>query len=452
MPYQVSIHIRRMLDSSVPVGTGYYPYNAIRFPSMIGFPLAFSSAKSTASLPAGPWHRPNPARLLRRGSWPRVCALIFMAGLTASGSLADDSPGPGKGATQTASSGGQTFWIETDYLLRWTRGNPLPPLVTSSPAGTPQSLAGVLPGAQVLFGGNNVDGGERNGARLAFGYWFHHQRRWAFEASVDWLGDNGGTHFAASSDGSSFLARPFIDANQNAPAALLVSAPGQFSGAVSSSTFTQALSASAGLRKRWQETEHWRIDLLAGYRYFQYRETLNVQQNSTVVGGTLPPGTTISGIDAFYAKNDFHGGEVGLAAEWHRNRWSAVITPRVALGVANKHSRVNGETIVDGGSPLVGNLLALSSNIGSRSDNSFAALPEARLVGRYAVSQHVALTLGYTIRYLSDALRTSGQIDLTINPNLLPPAVGGGPEKPEPQMHTSGLWSQGLNAGLEFRF
>ena len=441
-----------MLDYSVRVGTGYYPYNAIRFPSMIEFLLAFFSVKSITTQPAGPERRPTPARLSRSIRWPRVCALILVAGLSVSGSRADDSPGPGKSATETASSGGQTFWLETDYLLRWTRGNPLPPLVTSSPAGTPQSLAGVLPGARVLFGGSNVDGGERNGARLAFGYWFHHQRRWAFEASVDWLGDNGGTHFAASSDGSSFLARPFLDANQNAPAALLVSAPGQFSGAVSSSTFTQALSASAGLRKRWQETEHWRIDLLAGYRYFQYRETLNVQQSSTVIGGTLPPGTTISGADAFNAKNDFNGGEVGFAAEWHRNRWSATFTPRVALGVASKRSRINGETIVDGGSPQVGDLLALSSNIGSRSDNSFAALPEARLVGRYAVSQHVALTLGYTIRYLSNVLRTSGQIDLTINPNLLPPAVGGGPERPQPQMQTSGLWSQGLNAGLEFRF
>lgn len=420
---------------------------------MIGFLLAFSSAKSVATQSAGAGRKPNPVRLSRSRSWPRVCALLFLAGMSVSGSRADDSPEPGKSTTMTASSGRQTFWLETDYLLRRTRGNPLPPLVTSSPAGTPQSLAGVLPGARVLFGGGNVDEGERNGARLAFGYWLHHQRRWAFEAGVDWLGDNGGTHFAASSDGSSFLARPFINANQNAPDALLVSAPGQFSGAVSSSTFTQALSASAGLRKRWQETEHWRIDLLAGYRYFQYRETLNVQQNSTVIGGgTLPAGTTISGVDAFNAKNDFNGGEVGLAAEWHRNRWSAVITPRVALGVANKHSRINGETIVDGGSPLVGDLLALSSNIGSRSDNSFAALPEARLVGRYAVSEHVGLTLGYTVRYLSDVLRTSGQIDLTINPNLLPPAIGGGPERPAPQMHTSGLWSQGLNAGLEFRF
>jgi len=336
--------------------------------------------------------------------------------------------------------------VQTDYLLRWTRGNSLPPLVTASPAGTARNLAGVLPGAQILFGGSNVDGEGRHGARLAFGYWLQHDQRCAFEVSVDWLGDNGGTHFAASSNGASFLARPFFDANLNAPSALLVSAPGLISGAVSSSTFTQALSASAGLRKNWRQTGHWRIDLLGGYRYFQYRETLKVQQSATVMGGPVPMGTTISGADDFNAKNDFHGGEAGLAAEWHRNRWSASITPKVALGVVRKLSRINGDTAIAGGAPLVGDLLALSSNIGSRSENSFAALPEARLVGRYAVSQHLGFTLGYTVRYLSSVLRTSGQIDLTVNPNLLPPGVAGGPARPQPQMNTRGLWSYGLGA------
>ncbi|MBZ5696470.1 MAG: BBP7 family outer membrane beta-barrel protein [Acidobacteriia bacterium] len=377
---------------------------------------------------------------------------MLIATLAVSPCRAGDPPSPAQNAKDADPADAQRFWVQTDYLLRWTRGNSLPPLVTASPAGTARNLAGVLPGAQILFGGSNVDGEGRHGARLAFGYWLQHDRRYAIEVSVDWLGDNGGTHFAASSSGASFLARPFFDANLDAPSALLVSAPGVFSGAVSSSTFTQALSASAGLRKNWRQTGRWRIDLLGGYRYFQYRETLKVQQSSTVIGGQLPLGTTISGADDFNAKNDFHGGEAGLAAEWHRDRWSASMTPKVALGVVHKLSRINGDTAIDGGAPLVGDLLALSSNIGSRSENSFAALPEARLVGRYDVSRHLGFTLGYTVRYLSSVLRTSGQIDLTVNPNLLPPGVGGGPARPQPQMNTSGLWSHGLNAGLEFRF
>ncbi|MGA8768401.1 MAG: BBP7 family outer membrane beta-barrel protein [Candidatus Acidiferrales bacterium] len=379
---------------------------------------------------------------------------MLIVALAVSNCRADDAPTAAKKAEDAGAGDteAQRFWVQTDYLLRWTRGNPLLPIVTESPAGTPREIAGVLPGAQILFGGGNVDDEGRNGARLAFGYWLQHERHWAVEAGVEWLGDNGGTHFAASSDGMSFLARPFIDANTGEPSALLVSAPGLFSGAVLSTTFTQAFSASAGLRRNWLETRRWRIDVLGGYRYFQYRETLKVQQSSTAIGGEIPLGTTISGADDFKAKNDFHGGEASLAIEWHRNRWSASATPRVALGVVQKLSRINGDTVVDGGPPLVGDLLALSSNVGSRSEDSFAALPEARIAGRFAVTRHLGLTLGYTIRYLSNTLRTSGQIDLTVNPNLLPPAIGGGTARPQPVMNSSGLWSQGLNAGAEFRF
>src|SRR5436190_10489023 len=55
-----------------------------------------------------------------------------------------------------------SLWrVRGEYLLWWTNGNPLPPLVTSSPPGTPQNQAGVLgtPGVQTLFGGNSIDNG-----------------------------------------------------------------------------------------------------------------------------------------------------------------------------------------------------------------------------------------------------------------------------------------------------
>ena len=46
------------------------------------------------------------------------------------------------------------IWFQAEYLLWWIQGNPLPPLVTTSPEGTPQSNAGVLgaAGTGILFG------------------------------------------------------------------------------------------------------------------------------------------------------------------------------------------------------------------------------------------------------------------------------------------------------------
>ncbi len=64
-------------------------------------------------------------------------------------------------------------WVHAEYLLWWQSGMNLPPLVTTSPAGTARATAGVLPGATVLYGGNNdVLDGTRSGGRIRFGTWF----------------------------------------------------------------------------------------------------------------------------------------------------------------------------------------------------------------------------------------------------------------------------------------
>src|SRR5882757_945505 len=46
------------------------------------------------------------------------------------------------------------FWAEMEYLAWSVKGDRLPPLVTTSPAGTPQAQAGILgpPSTTVLFG------------------------------------------------------------------------------------------------------------------------------------------------------------------------------------------------------------------------------------------------------------------------------------------------------------
>ena len=66
------------------------------------------------------------------------------------------------------------IWVQVDYLSWWGKGNPLPPLVTTSPVGTPQDQAGVLPVSAttaILYGNERVDQQTRNGGRINFGYW-----------------------------------------------------------------------------------------------------------------------------------------------------------------------------------------------------------------------------------------------------------------------------------------
>ncbi len=77
------------------------------------------------------------------------------------------------------------FWLRGEFLGWWTKGFATPPLLTTSPTGTPQSQAGVLgaPGTSVLFGGKDLSGGFLPGERLSFGAWLNGGQTLGAEAS-----------------------------------------------------------------------------------------------------------------------------------------------------------------------------------------------------------------------------------------------------------------------------
>jgi hypothetical protein len=123
-----------------------------------------------------------------------------------------------------------SFWIGADYLLWSTKGDRLPPLVTTGPPGTPRSQAGVVgaPGTTVLFGDGAVADGWRSGVRLRGGYRFEPERRSGIEAEFFALG-NGTQGLAASNP---ILGLPFVDTTTGRPVSSLVAFPGQTVGSV----------------------------------------------------------------------------------------------------------------------------------------------------------------------------------------------------------------------------
>src|SRR5262249_44339784 len=86
---------------------------------------------------------------------------------------APSSEPPAEAWSVDGPSGNGRVWAEADFLLWWMRGASLPPLVTTSPAGTPISQAGVLggTGTTTLFGDSTVNGDLRAGGRIAVGCW-----------------------------------------------------------------------------------------------------------------------------------------------------------------------------------------------------------------------------------------------------------------------------------------
>src|SRR5207247_10260949 len=70
---------------------------------------------------------------------------------------------------------------------------------------------------------------------------------------------------------------------------------------------------------RLREGEDYRLTLLAGAHFIQLRERLDITSTSRI----LPDEAVLFGVsDHFTTFNKFFGGQLGLASEWRRGRWS----------------------------------------------------------------------------------------------------------------------------------
>lgn len=360
-------------------------------------------------------------------------------------------------------------WVTADYLLWWTKGNQVPALVTRSPAGTPRANAGILGvgGTQTLFGGNKIADEERSGLRINFGRWLDDGHQNAIEANYFSVFNEGSTNnffgqtTGGAGSGSPILARPFFDVNANLENARLASFPGIADGSITVSSSSELHSAGLLLRRHLRSGSRGRIDLLAGYRYFRFREGLRIDENfvSTGAGGGIAVGTAIDVYDLFQTQNDFNGGELGLNAKFDHAGWGLELLGKVALGNIQHTTTINGVTTTTTPAPgsttntAAGGLLALSSNIAQTTGNDLAVLPEFGANLTFDLNDCLQLRAGYTILALNNVARTGDQIDRNINTNLIPGGSGAGVASPSHTSHElSDFWAQGLNFGVAGKF
>jgi hypothetical protein len=349
------------------------------------------------------------------------------------------------------------FWVGMDYLAWSVKGDRLPPLVTTSPAGTPLAQAGVLgpPTTTVLFGDSSVNGGWRSGGRLSAGYWFDPQHNSGVEASFFGL-EQVSTGFNANSAGNPILARPFLNAITNAQDVQLIAFPGVLSGAVSASETSRLYGAGALYRREIGSWGAERFGLLVGYRFLHASDRLDILSTSTVIaGGVIPPGTIFASTDSFHASSNFHGLDLGVAGDYTRGPWMLEWRAKVALGASLNEAQINGSTTITAGGVtaiLPGGLLALPSNIGNTTQTRFAAVPDFAVKAGYQFAPTWRVVASYEVLYWTGVQRAGGLIDTTVNPNLIPPPVGGGPQRPQPQFDTSSLLAQGFSFGVKHEF
>ena len=340
------------------------------------------------------------------------------------------------------------FYVSAEYLRWSTKGGFTPVLVTQGSLADLTSGARVgaidLPGTAPLFGGTDLNSGGRSGARFMVGWWCGDEHAFGIEGGGFWLADKS-ANFTATSTGVPILTRPFFDTFTGLQQAELVAAPGILAGTINVRARNSLWGAEANLRSNLWCGPHWNVDLIGGYRYIGMDDSLAINESLQAI--QVP--VTIGVNDTFTTQNRFNGGQIGLDAEWKRNRWSVDFKTKVALGDVSERVNIIGTTVTNGVA-APGGLLAQPTNMGAHSRNRFAWSPELGVNLGYQVTDHVRAFVGYDFLYLSDVVRAGDQVDFRVDSRQLL-HTGGGPN-PAFIFHGTDFWAQGVSLGLEFKY
>ncbi len=365
-------------------------------------------------------------------------------------------------------------YVQIDYLSMWAKGNYLPPLVTTSPLGTPQGQAGVLPVSattSILYGNGRVNLDQRNGARITAGYWLVDGEFLGVEGQYFALGTQQSNFFAqsnfSSDPNSQILARPVMVTPPNGTndeQSVLVAYPNyQFGGAttdldgsINVRSLSNVQSANMTFRRLlWIDfTMQRRLDLLFGYRFFRTDDSVTIDDSTTFnASGPFPTTTTVSQ-DLFRSRNQFNGGEIGLKWQSYHGPIQFEFIGKCAFGNNRERTWINGSTNQTANGVTTHadyGLLALPTNIGSYRRDVFAVLPEADANLKIDITKNLRLVLGYTFIYTNRVQRSGDAINRTINTTQIGGALSG-VAQPSFAANDTPFWVHGYNAGLEYRW
>ncbi len=359
-------------------------------------------------------------------------------------------------------------WVHAEYLLWWQSGMNLPPLVTTG-GGTTRATAGVLPGATILYGGNDdVLDGSRSGGRIRFGTWFDRFPGLGLEGEYFGLAQ-GSEGFFQNSSGTPTLARPFFNIVTGLQDAELVAFPNVLSGSVQVDVTSELNGAAARFRKSLYCSSGCayspfccttvptssRLDGTVGYRYYELKESLAIRERLQSTDINNPGSFNI--LDQFDTRNQFNGGEIGVLWQGRRGLWSLDGLMRVGIGNNHQTVTIRGNSVVtqNGASTTFNNgILTQRTNIGTYDRNEFTMIPELGATLGYQFTRNVRLTAGYSLIYWGNVVRPGDQVDLDVNPNLFPPEAVPftGALRPQFQFVSTDYWVQGLSFGAEMRW
>lgn len=364
---------------------------------------------------------------------------------------------------------GERFWAEASYLLWWIKDGPLHiPLATTGPA----SSAGAIgeSGTAALFGLGDLDYDSFPGGRFASGWWLNPERTYALEGSGFFLFEESIDYVRGSNAaGLPLLARPIRNAQTDDETSILAAAPDRFAGGVNISAHSRFWGVEGNLLANLIRQGRTGLDLIAGFRYLDLEEDIEMMNRTAILAGGLSGYAGIPVLapnslflrDSFATRNRFYGGQLGLRARIERGRWLVDATGKVAVGGIYQRSRVGGSTsLIQPDTGIVGTLpggvLAQPTNIGKQSRTEESVVPEATIRFYYQITKRITAHAGFTFLYMDKVVRPGDQITRQVNLTQVPTSLSfgtlTGPREPAPRLQDVDFWAQGFDFGLSFRF
>jgi hypothetical protein len=432
---------------------------------------------------------------MRNGLWASVLTLAAGAALAHADGPAPATPPFGMDAPEDAGAG----WAEhehhgawhherehfggdtrlyggADFLAWWIKGYSTPPLVTSGPAASRGFLG--ADGTFTLAGDRRYDDHDPYyGGKFNLGLWLLDEHTLGVEGNFFFLSrrvDDG----AFNSGQFPVLTLPFTLASTGQQSGQILALPGVpiprdgtsatvATGSVAVNSDSEMWGAEVNVRTSlWHDGRSY-LDLLGGFRVTDLDETLTINAVTTAGAGitrvfpAAVPGTTFRMADRFATRDQFFGGQLGVAGEFFLcDRLSVGGFAKLGLGATYETVVVQGSTLrIRGttGTNLAGDVLVQPSNSGRFHRDPFSFLPEGALNVGYTITPHLRVSVGYDVLYWSRVTRPGDQIDTVIDASKAPSLTGLGfaaspIARPVPQLKESDFWAQGITAGLEFRW
>jgi hypothetical protein len=356
------------------------------------------------------------------------------------------------------------FYGDVAYMLTWIKDGPRNfPLAATTP---PAAVGfGVVPGT-TFFGGDKIDFDAFNGMRGTAGVWLDRQARWGVEG-VGFFTEQRSDGFLLTNTGAATnpvaLVRPVIDPGINQVVTAAVAVPSITAGSVTVDSTSRLWGAEGNIVRNYRNPGPTRIDLLAGFRYLDLRETLSVAQSSTTLANPVafaPPLSSTSA-DEFDTRNQFFGGQVGSRMVLTRGPLALTLISKLALGFTYEvvdRTGISSYAIPGFPSATPGGFLVQASNAGREYRDRFAVLPETTVQLDYWITEHLSAFIGYNFLYVSSVARPGDQVDpaveLVVTPigGLTVPGTSPGATRPAAGIHGDSFYANSLTFGMAYKW